>query len=319
MSSSNLVTISTTALAIDELKELLENRDKYTDVTFNINGTMIKVHSFILSAYCPVFEKIIFGEMKEKDKDNIVLDHDVKIFTYMIEYLYSRQIKCTVLESVQLFVLANYYSFGKLEKKCEEVIMNNINVTYAYDIYHQLPEIFVGLRGSCKKSILTNMMVDNPGDLQIKLFKNIKVNEICDFIEEIRKTKTYKEKQIFDAIYRWKINNSHENKDNIDDISKTTTLLFSKIDYQQMNFPEISQLPQQCPELIPLASNILEIVQRKLKRYMYIGQLFNQSLDNGKMANGIVSQIAFDKHNEIITISDNKIRLNDTGNHDFKL
>ena len=75
-----------------DMFDLLRSQ-KYTDVTFNVNGVRFHAHKVILAARCTYFKILLFGDMKEAqlgpEGEIPFSDTTPEALGLLLEYIYS--------------------------------------------------------------------------------------------------------------------------------------------------------------------------------------------------------------------------------------
>ena len=95
---------------------LSKQRDKHTDVSFDIQGVIIKAHQFVLSTHSSIFEIMFYGEFKKDLSKPIVLDDEPETFKMMIDYLYGISIQCNLDHFFDILQLADFYQIENLKE-----------------------------------------------------------------------------------------------------------------------------------------------------------------------------------------------------------
>ncbi|XP_047063708.1 BTB/POZ and MATH domain-containing protein 2-like [Lolium rigidum] len=116
------------------LERILEN-GTCVDVTFLVGGSEFKAHSLILAARSPVFEAQLFGTMRNKNTQHIVVDDmEPAIFEMLLHFIYTDSLSpCNeedydVATMQHLLVAADRYGLDRLKVMCEDKLCNSIGV-----------------------------------------------------------------------------------------------------------------------------------------------------------------------------------------------
>ena len=74
----------------DGITELWKSK-RHTDVTFLIQGDRVSSHRIILASQSLYFDRLLFGDMREAQEDEIKLNdvESLKAFQLLIQYAYS--------------------------------------------------------------------------------------------------------------------------------------------------------------------------------------------------------------------------------------
>ncbi|KAJ4755955.1 BTB/POZ/MATH-domain protein [Rhynchospora pubera] len=106
-----------------------------TDVTFRVDGKRIHAHKCVLAASSPVFKAMLFGPMKEKDK-NLIQIKEIKapIFKAMLNFIYTGKLSDTSLHGAScwmhqhLLVAADRFALERLRSTCEFLLCRDLDV-----------------------------------------------------------------------------------------------------------------------------------------------------------------------------------------------
>lgn len=103
------------------LRRLLEEAEN-TDITFVVNGTLIKAHRFILAARSDYFEEqLLAGRWKNRSVVNINNSLvDTNVFYRMLEWLYTGQVKLAVSEYEDALRLCKQCRLEDFEEEINE-------------------------------------------------------------------------------------------------------------------------------------------------------------------------------------------------------
>ncbi|GJN34163.1 hypothetical protein PR202_gb22806 [Eleusine coracana subsp. coracana] len=116
--------------------DILDMQD-LTDVSFKVEGEIIRAHRLILAARSPVFKAELFGEMVESRASCITIqDMRARTFNLMLAYIYKNALPIiaapdddgasAILELQHLFVAADRYGLDKLRQICEKSLCARI-------------------------------------------------------------------------------------------------------------------------------------------------------------------------------------------------
>lgn len=102
----------------------------------------IAAHRLILASASPVFEKMFYGQLVEKDNPIPIPDVRPETFIIMLEYIYTDQINIRNLgNACGLYYLAAKYMLPDVAKNCTEFLCNNVNERNVLRLY-EFAELF---------------------------------------------------------------------------------------------------------------------------------------------------------------------------------
>lgn len=127
----------------DDFKSALLEGDELKDVSFKVEGKIVKAHKAILAARSPVFKKMFTLKMKET-KENVVEVTDIKHDTLeeMLHFIYTGSVsELFPIVVLELFEAAHKYQIECLIKVCEIEMHQNLTEENAAAI-HELSKIY---------------------------------------------------------------------------------------------------------------------------------------------------------------------------------
>ncbi|KAF2883944.1 hypothetical protein ILUMI_22236 [Ignelater luminosus] len=170
----------------DCTRHILQNR-MFTDCQFKVQAKsspmqFFEAHRLILTIASPVFEKMFYGIMAEKNQPIVVEDIEPEVFKALLEYIYTGDIN---LESsdyyYELYYAAKKYMLPFLQKKCIIVIQENINTTNACKGY-EFAELFE--ESSLMEYCLEVISRRTENVLSEANLKDIKLNTIITILDQ---------------------------------------------------------------------------------------------------------------------------------------
>lgn len=210
--------------------------ERFSDVTFCVEGEKIPAHKAILAMRCEYFSAMFdSGLRNEPDDDVVKLDVPLKEFNIILEYIYTGSLKAEDEEEVlQILSLSQEYLLSDLSMKIGEKLEPKITLENVFKIVKfsnalGLEFIFQ----SCCKFINKNLKA---------VFESVRVNELTtkawECILEMRAqgnddSRSVTEIEIFKYILKWTEYNS--DKFETEDIP----LIFGKI---RLNLIDIADL-----------------------------------------------------------------------------
>ncbi|CAO2209728.1 unnamed protein product [Urochloa humidicola] len=135
---------------LENLGRLLESGER-SDVTFKVKGEVFHAHKFVLAMRSPVFEKELYGPMREKKRQSITVeDMEPYAFKALLRFMYTDSLP--PMEDLDLpdnedlvkhlLVAADRYGVERMELMCESILwkirdINNATTILALaDQYH---------------------------------------------------------------------------------------------------------------------------------------------------------------------------------------
>ncbi|KAM0962890.1 hypothetical protein ACFX13_022376 [Malus domestica] len=147
--------------------KLLES-GKLTDVSFKVDEEVFAAHKVVLAARSRVFKAQLFGPLKDKNTDSIIVeDIEAPVFKALLHFIYWDSLPdmqelvgplnsnwVSTLMAQHLLAAADRYALERLKllceaKLCENVAINNVATTLALAEQHQCEQ----LRAVCLKFI----------------------------------------------------------------------------------------------------------------------------------------------------------------------
>ncbi|KAL9984001.1 hypothetical protein ACROYT_G006253 [Oculina patagonica] len=116
-------------------KELV-NSQMFSDIVFQIEGTIVVAHKAFLVAQCEMMAAMFMaGHFKESGVQMVEFkDTNFDAFLKVLEYLYTGQCPClTVDDIIGVMALANFFCLPKLVALCEQLIVKELQVAMATD------------------------------------------------------------------------------------------------------------------------------------------------------------------------------------------
>lgn len=142
---------------IPDLRSCL-NEERFSDVTFLVEGQPVYAHKFLCSTRCSYFRAMFEGQMKESQEKTVPI-HNVSygVFLAFLEYLYTDEVEISLGLAMDLFVAADQFGVERLKRLCEKKILVSITVESAARILQAAHKHHaLGLRQSCMDFILRN-------------------------------------------------------------------------------------------------------------------------------------------------------------------
>jgi hypothetical protein len=131
---------------------------KFSDVTFIVEGNIPVYAHKILCMRCQYFQAMLTGEMLESRQSEVVIP-DVRhsIFLALLEYLYTDAIEVPLDIAMELFEAADKFGVERLKKICEAKMLASISIENAASIFHAADiHNALSLRQKCLQFVMGN-------------------------------------------------------------------------------------------------------------------------------------------------------------------
>jgi speckle-type POZ protein len=193
-------------------RDLLESGEG-SDVSFEVDGEIFAAHKLVLAARSPVLKAQLFGPMKQRNTDFIIVQ-DIKapIFKALLDYVYSDALPdmeelvglsskwASTLMSQHLLAAADVYGLDRLKLHCEanlcdEVAINTVATTLALAEQHHC----VQLKSVCLKFVA--MPENLRAVMQTEGFEYLKescpclVTELLEYVAKAASQQSFKVKR----------------------------------------------------------------------------------------------------------------------------
>jgi len=108
----------------------LYKNDEYSDVSFKVQGQVIRAHKSILAIRSEYFQSLLFGGAQETTSNEIDLASDTPLegFQQILSYIYTGKLNFGVLSEDQLLealVLSHKYRLTELEDSIQDYVTKN--------------------------------------------------------------------------------------------------------------------------------------------------------------------------------------------------
>ncbi|XP_003745970.1 BTB/POZ domain-containing protein 9 [Galendromus occidentalis] len=127
--------------AADDLAERIGSLlldDRFSDISLIVEGEALPAHRIILACSCEYFRALLFGDLEESRKTQIVLEdvplRGMKIF---LTYVYTAKLDLKELEAataLEVIGIAHMYGLEKLLRKLSDFLKRNLSVESACSI-----------------------------------------------------------------------------------------------------------------------------------------------------------------------------------------
>ena len=121
-------------LAID-FHQMLENQH-LTDVTFCFDGCQLRAHKLILTARSPVFAAMFRSDMEEKQTNCVdIRDISFHVFRQLLNYIYTGKVVDIKNIAGELLAAADKYDLQSLKMMCLESLFENLTLENTVEIF----------------------------------------------------------------------------------------------------------------------------------------------------------------------------------------
>lgn len=107
---------------------------QFTTVTVYVNKNSFQVIKEILIARSPVFSEMLKQEENQND-EIIITDIKEEVFEELLYFFYTNETLNIKKMTENLYVAAEKYQIAELKKRCERVLIDNINVNNATQVF----------------------------------------------------------------------------------------------------------------------------------------------------------------------------------------
>ncbi|KAL5275906.1 BTBD9 family protein [Megaselia abdita] len=212
----------------------LLHSEKFSDITFSVEGKKIPTHKAILAIRCEYFSTMFDSGLMKESKDNLVkLDVPMKEFNSILEYIYTGYFKAHDEEEVlQVLSLSQEYLLTNLFKNIEEKLQPKITLENVFKIVKisKLLGLDSVFENGCKfinRNLITVLKSPRLNELTIKSWEYI-----LDLHNE-ENTQRISEINIFSSMVKW----TEQNGGNID--KDRIQIMFSKLRLDLMSVTDL--------------------------------------------------------------------------------
>lgn len=150
----------------EHLAKLLESKDD-ADVIFEVQGEEFPAHKLVLAMRSPVFEAELYGPMRKKDSNHIVIDDmQTAIFKVLLHFIYTDSLP--VMDDFDgndkkemtrhLLVAADLYGMERLKLVCESILCKEHDVESVATTYALRP-VLLCLIWSCGNKLPPTQLI----------------------------------------------------------------------------------------------------------------------------------------------------------------
>ena len=174
-----------------------------SDVSFLVGregqSQRISAHKFVLSIGSAVFDAMFNGPMAVDSVVDIEIpDVEPAVFTIMLRYLYTDEVRLAPDIVMQCLYTAKKYAVVALEKACVEYLKRNLCSDNAFTLLTQArlfdePQLMALCLEMIDKTTFESISADG--------FTDVDVNTLCSVLE--RDTLGIRECKLFCAVCRW--------------------------------------------------------------------------------------------------------------------
>ena len=207
------------------LSSLLDNHSTH-DVTFKTSdGGSVSGHRAIVAAGSPVFQAMLYGNMKESNEKEISLSTvNTDTCKALLSFMYTGKVEIDSTSCFSILEAARYFNVAVLENKCNDFIATSLDIencctiaTFANNKKFDslLEKCLTFMYSHAYKVIKSTDFKSLPSEMMVKFCQS---SDLC--VEEL---------QLFLSLVEWY---QHQKKKLTDDAVKSV--------FQQIRYPQIS-------------------------------------------------------------------------------
>lgn len=178
---------------------LLINNEFLSDVKFQFpNGQILFAHSFILCLRSQEFYKNFKGAI---GVSKLIQVNDVTYTSFLefLKYIYTDKFELNYYNAAELMKLSIKYGMNALERKCKDIISNDVNVeSVCYILENSINQVCTELQKSCLEYIAKNYLKV----LNSKSFTEISQQSVKTILE-LDTVSDVNEFLIFENVMKW--------------------------------------------------------------------------------------------------------------------
>lgn len=178
---------------------LLVNNEFLSDIKFQFpNGQMLFAHNFVMCLRSKEFYKSFKGTI---GIIKVVPINDVSYtsFLELLKYVYTDKLELNYYNAAELMKLATKYGITSLERKCKDLISNDVNVeSVCYILENSINQVCTELQKSCLEYISKNYLKV----LSSKSFTEISQQSVKSILE-LDTVSDVNELAIFENVMKW--------------------------------------------------------------------------------------------------------------------
>jgi hypothetical protein len=166
----------------DDLKALLSSGD-FSDISFDVQGTLVRAHKFVLAARCPYYNALWRQGWQESAQSVLHLGEELSVasFKHFLKYIYADVFDVDGDSVVDVLRLSQKIQMSSLKNLCERFAAGSVDVENVCGLYQLAAELnSVAIKNSCLKflkkvglSAVTNDFRDLPEDVRKEISKHV--------------------------------------------------------------------------------------------------------------------------------------------------
>lgn len=121
----------------DQLSKDIENlclSETFADVHFQVGDERIPGHKAILATRSDYFRALLFGNLSESSKNEIVLpDVSVGFFKVLLTFIYSGKVTFSVYDAFEILEISNQYGIVPIEQAISDYLQENLSADNIVD------------------------------------------------------------------------------------------------------------------------------------------------------------------------------------------
>ncbi|XP_047057558.1 BTB/POZ and MATH domain-containing protein 2-like [Lolium rigidum] len=186
----------------EQLGKLLDAKEG-ADVTFEVQGEELPAHKLVLAMRSPVFKALLYGPMKEKDSNRVIIDDmQPAIFKVLLHFIYTDSLPPKMDDDLEgddkkevtrhLLVAADRYAMERLKLMCENILCKDLDAESVATVLALADQHSCsGLKDACIRFIASCTKIDDVvasrGYIQLKRSCPDSVMEMWETACKLRK------------------------------------------------------------------------------------------------------------------------------------
>ena len=262
-----------------EAARLLQNGCLGPDITLRTGKKLHKCHKVILASMSSYFKGMFASGMMESDTDIISLEGiDSHIFSLLLQYIYSGNIKITVSNAQELLSTSVYLQICHLQTLCEEFLMNHLDLSNCVDVWNlgKLYDCNVLSSGAWK------YIIDNFADISLPKLADLPRNDVISLVKDDN-LNTSNEKDVFKFILHWTSKSAEREKNCSEILHHIRFSLISRMYVEEiLSQHKLFRTNKACSDLVKMAVEDPDTNEKPRKEKIFLvlkGSAFDTKLE----------------------------------------
>eukprot|EP00029_Vermamoeba_vermiformis_P011851 TRINITY_DN6657_c0_g1_i1.p1 TRINITY_DN6657_c0_g1~~TRINITY_DN6657_c0_g1_i1.p1 ORF type:complete len:286 (+),score=50.46 TRINITY_DN6657_c0_g1_i1:1129-1986(+) len=135
----------------DDMLALLSNRD-FSDISFDIQGTIVPAHKFLLAARCPYYNALWRQGWQESAQSVLQLGEELSVtsFTHFLKYIYTDIFEVDGDSVLDVLRLSQKIQMSSLKNLCERFVSGSVDADNVCGLYQLGSELnSVAIKNMC--------------------------------------------------------------------------------------------------------------------------------------------------------------------------